>query len=263
LHGLNLAFLAPSETTSLCYISGMTSDPEAVGHFYATARGAVAAQLLRARLTAFWPPSELGPGRRISLLGLGYAAPYLRLWRDSAGRCIALTPAQIRAARWPPGAPSLSCIAEEDALPFPDLSFDRVLLVHGLEVAENARRLLREIWRVLKDDGRLLVVAPNRMGIWAQMESTPFGHGQPYSSAQLSRLLSESLFQVERKDTALYVPPTEIRLILRGAKLFERVGRRLALQFAGVIFSEAVKAAYAATPLCPRPRRRYGLVEAG
>jgi ubiquinone/menaquinone biosynthesis C-methylase UbiE len=28
-------------------------------------------------------------------------------------------------------------LAEEDALPFPDLSFDRILLVHGLE-AENA-----------------------------------------------------------------------------------------------------------------------------
>ena len=142
-----------------------------------------------------------------SVLGIGYAAPYLRLWREQAARCIALTPAQIGAARWPAGAPNLSCTAEEDALPFADLTFDRVLLVHGLEAAENARRLLREIWRVLKDDGRLLVVAPNRSGMWAYGESTPFGHGQPYSPGQIGRLLAASLFRVERRDTALYLPP--------------------------------------------------------
>ena len=127
-----------------------------------------------------------------SVLGIGFAAPYLRLWRDQATRCIALTPAQMGATRWPAGAPSLSCTAEEDALPFPDLTFDRVLLVHGLEAAESARRLLRETWRVLKDDGRLLVVAPNRSGMWAYWESTPFGHGQPYSFGQIGRLLAAS-----------------------------------------------------------------------
>ena len=56
-----------------------------------------------------------------SVLGIGFAAPYLRLWREQAARCIALTPAQMGAARWPVGSPNLSCTAEEDALPFPDL----------------------------------------------------------------------------------------------------------------------------------------------
>ena len=135
------------------------------------------------------------------MLGIGFTAPYLRLWREQATRCIALTPAQMGATRWPIGAPSLSCTAEEDALPFPDLTFDRVLLVHGLEAAESARRMLRETWRVLKDDGRLLVVAPNRTGMWAYWESTPFGHGQPYSFGQIGRLLAAALFRVERRDT--------------------------------------------------------------
>ena len=123
-----------------------------------------------------------------SVLGIGYAMPYLRLWRDQSSRCIALTPAQMGAARWPPGVPNLSCAAEEDCLPFADLTFDRILMVHGLEMAENARRLLREVWRVLKDDGRLLIVAPNRTGMWAYRENTPFGHGLPYSTGQLGRL---------------------------------------------------------------------------
>lgn len=204
-----------------------------------------------------WP--EL---RGQSVLGVGYAAPYLRLWRDHAARCVAVTPAQMGVTRWPAGAPSLSCTAEEDALPFPDLTFDRVLLVHGLEGADNARRMLREIWRVLKDDGRLLVVTPNRTGVWAYLESTPFGHGQPYSSGQLGRLLAGALYRVERRDTALWVPPTSSRLVLRSADLVERTGRRLTPTFAGVILTEAVKDVYAAMPVKPVLRRRLVLADA-
>ncbi len=235
----------------------MAADAHAAADFYGTARGAVAARLLRDRMLSMWP--EL---RGQSVLGVGYAAPYLRLWREQAMRCVAVTPAQMGATRWPAGAPCLSCTAEEDALPFPDLMFDRVLLVHGLEAADNARRMLREIWRVLKDDGRLLVVTPNRTGVWAYLETTPFGHGQPYSSGQLGRLLAGALYRVERRDTALWVPPTSSRLVLRSADLVERTGRRLTPRFAGLILTEAVKDVYAAMPVKPVPRRRLVLTEA-
>jgi SAM-dependent methyltransferase len=166
------------------------------------------------------------------------------------------------AARWPVGEPNLSCTAEEDVLPFPDLTFDRVLLVHGLEAAESARRLLRETWRVLKDDGRLLIVAPNRRGMWAYWESTPFGHGQPYSSGQIGRLLAASLYRVERRDTALYLPPSRWRLVLRGANLWERTGRTWLAGLPGVTITEAVKDMYAAMPVEAVPRRRMVLAEA-
>jgi SAM-dependent methyltransferase len=235
----------------------MTADAHLAADFYGTARGAVTARLLRARLALLWP--ELG-GQ--SVLGVGYTQPYLRLWRERAARCVALTPAQMGAARWPAGARNLSCTAEEDALPFPDLLFDRILLVHGLESAENGRRMLRELWRVLKDDGRILIVAPNRTGLWAYSEATPFGHGQPYSFGQVGRLLSGSLFRVERRDTALYLPPTNRRLILRASPLLERVGRRIVPGLAGVTITEAVKDVYGAMPLQVVHRRRLVLAEA-
>jgi len=228
----------------------MTADAHLVSQFYGSARGGVTAQIVRARLLAMWPSL-----RQQSVLGLGYAAPYLRLWRPDAARCISLTPAHLGAARWPPGAPNLACTAAEDELPFADLTFDRVLLVHGLETAENARRLLREVWRVLKDDGRLVIVAPNRSGMWAYWDSTPFGHGQPYSTGQVGRLLANGLFRVERRDAALWMPPFSARLVLRGAPLFERAGRRLAPGLAGVTLTEAVKDVYAAMPVHAVPRR--------
>lgn len=236
----------------------MPTDAGDAADFYTTARGAVAARLLRERLSLLWP-SVAGQ----SVLGLGYAAPYLRGgWRDSAARCVAVTPSQMGVSRWPTTSPNLTCTAEEDSLPFPDLSFDRILLVHGLEVADNARGLLREVWRVLKDDGRLLVVAPNRTGLWAQMESTPFGQGQPYSPGQIGRLLAASMFRVERRDTALYMPPSRLRLVLRGARLWETTGRQVAPGLAGVTISEAVKDVYAAMPLKKSGRRRLVLADA-
>jgi SAM-dependent methyltransferase len=239
----------------------MATDADAVAEFYASTRGAVAARLLRERLFEIWPDLA---GQ--SLLGVGYAAPYLPVWRTYPGhggaqRCIALTPAQMGTARWPEDDRSLSCTADEDALPFADLTFDRILLVHGLEQAEHARRMLRETWRVLKDDGRLLVVAPNRRGMWAYVEGTPFGHGQPYSFGQVERLLAATLFRVERRDSALYVPPTRLRTVLRSARLWERGGRRLAPQLAGVTITEAVKDVYAGMPVEAVARRRLALAE--
>jgi SAM-dependent methyltransferase len=235
----------------------MVTDTHAAGEFYRSRQGAMAAELVRERLRLLWPGLA---GQ--SVLGLGYAAPYLRLWREQAGRCIALTPAQIGAARWPSGAANLSCTAEEDALPFADLSFDRVLVVHGLEAAEHAPKMLREVWRVLKDDGRLLIVAPNRRGMWAHMEATPFGQGQPYSPGQIGRLLAASLFQIERRDTALYVPPVRWRVVVRTARAWERAGHMLAPGLAGVTLTEAVKDLFGAVPVAATPRRRMVLAEA-
>ncbi len=235
----------------------MVADTHTAAEFFASRQGALAAHLLRQRLQLLWPSLQ---GEAV--LGLGYAAPYLRLWREQAYRCIALTPAQIGAARWPPGAPNLSCTGEESALPFPDLCFDRVIVVHGLEASENVRGLLREIWRVLKDDGRLMIVAPNRRGMWAHVDSTPFGQGRPYSPGQVDRLLAAAMFRLLRRDTALYVPPTRLRLVLRSARLWERIGRPLVPRLAGVILAEAAKEMYGAVPADAVPNRRIVLADA-
>jgi SAM-dependent methyltransferase len=235
----------------------MAADAHTASQFYGSVRGGIVCRLLRQRLLQVWPDLT-----GLCVLGVGYPAPYLRAWQGQAERCIAALPAQVGVSRWPVVSPNLSCTVEEDALPFPDLFFDRVLLVHGLEAAENARGLLREVWRVLKDDGRLLVVAPNRVGLWAHVESTPFGHGQPYSPGQIGRLLAASLFRVERRDFALYVPPVRLRPILRAARVWERGGAWLAPKLAGVTLTEAVKDAYAAVPLQRGRQRRLVLSEA-
>ena len=235
----------------------MRADTHSAVTFYGSARGGVACRLVRHKLLEIWPDLTT-----LEVLGLGFASPYLRAWRGQASRCIAAYPTQVGSVRWPQIAANLACAVEDHALPFPDLSFDRVLLVHGLEVAESPRVLLREVWRVLKDDGRLLVVTPNRIGLWAQMESTPFGHGQPYSSGQIGRLLVSQMFRVERRDFALYVPPTRLRLMLRSAQLLEQIGHAALPHLGGVTITEAIKDAYAVMPLKPAKAFRRLLTEA-
>ncbi|HWT09103.1 MAG TPA: class I SAM-dependent methyltransferase [Roseomonas sp.] len=218
----------------------MSGEVHGFAAFYASPGGAMAARLLAQRLRALWPSL-----RGQAVLGIGHTIPYLPLWRGEATRAIALSPAQLGADAAPPGSAAL--VAEEEALPFPDLCFDRVLLVHGLEMADNARRLLREVWRVLKDDGRVLVVAPNRRGLWAHAEHTPFGHGQPYSPGQVTRLLERHLFRVERRDSALYVPP--YAPFLGAGSVWEAAGRAVwPARHAGLAIVEARKDLLAVTP---------------
>jgi SAM-dependent methyltransferase len=223
--------------------------------FYRAPLGAVTRRILRDRLRQVWPELK---GREV--LGLGHAGPYLRLWRRDAARLVSATPMALTTqdgmAPWPPEGPCAATMVDEERLPFADLSFDNILLVHGLEASENARRLLREAWRVLRPEGRLLAVVPNRRSIWAHLEHTPFGHGQPYSPGQLARLLERAMFTVEGREAALFIPPFGARPLLRGARIWEAVGRAVAPQIGGATVIEAHKAVMGLIPAAGMPARR-------
>lgn len=223
--------------------------------FYDTRLGQVARRMIRRRLRLIWPDL-----RGMRLLGLGYAAPYLRLFRDEAERVVAVMPSSQGVLAWPQEGPNAVALADEAELPLQDYSIDRVLLVHGLEFSEQARPLLKEIWRAMAGGGRLMVVVPNRRGIWARIDKTPFGQGHPYTASQLSRLLRETGFTPERVATALYAPPTASRMLLRSAAALERIGERWFTTFAGVSVVEASKQIYAKPAVKRKELRRPGLL---
>ena len=218
----------------------MRPDIVDLDQFYATRLGQVARRLVCRRLREIWPDTG-----GLSVLGVGYATPYLRTFRDKAERVVAAMPAGQGVIHWPRGEPSLVALSEEAELPLPDNSFDRVLLVHCLENAEQVRPMLREIWRVTACGGRLLVVVPNRRGVWARFERTPFGHGHPFSPPQLTRLLHETMFLPTVTTAALSIPPVTWRPLLNTAPAIERVGQRWGGAVAGVLVVEAGKQIYA------------------
>lgn len=221
--------------------------------FYGAPLGRLAHRAAMGVVRSWWP-NTVG----MAVLGCGFALPYLDLFREEAMRTMAFMPAEQGVVHWPPHgtAPtSATALVESDLLPLPDGSVDRILLVHLLEVTEHPRDVLEEVWRVLSPGGRVIVIAPNRRGLWARVDTTPFGFGQPYSRGQLARLLRETLFSPERSEEILYVPPYERRSMLRLARLFETVGRRLGLPGAGLHVVEASKQLYRPVPVRKTLRR--------
>jgi SAM-dependent methyltransferase len=229
----------------------MWSDVVDLRDFYATSLGQVAGRAVRSRVRALWPATA-----GLSVLGLGYATPLLRPFLDEATRVAAAMPMGQGVLRWPHGQANRSILIDEVDLPFADNAFDRVILAHALENAESLRAMLREVWRVLAGDGRLMVVVPNRRGIWSRIERTPFAHGHPYSANQLSRLLRDNLFTPVATDGALYLPPARSRMMLGAASAWERLGAHVGPRFAGVVIMEASKQIYATTEARARARRR-------
>lgn len=222
--------------------------------FYGRPLGRVARRLIQTRINAIWP-NVTG----LNVMGLGFATPYLADFHGDAERVLGLMPAQQGVLRWPSDGRCLTGLVDERELPLPDESMDRVLLVHGLEGSEAMRVMLRQIWRVLAPGGRLLIVVPNRRGLWARREATPFGQGQPFSRSQITQLLRESMLSPSQWESALFVPPFDWRPLLRSSAAWERIGHLLWPRFSGVILVEATKQIYAATPLQvsrKRPRVR-------
>jgi len=232
----------------------MWSDIVDLHEFYRSRLGQVARRLIRQRIRELWPDV-----RGMTVLGVGYATPYLRPFLDEAARVASLAPAAQGVMTWPSGEPGLVALADETELPFADLSVDRLLMIHSVEYSEQLRGMMREAWRVLSGNGRLLVVAPNRRGIWARLDRTPIGHGRPYSPGQLKRMLRESLFTPLHTEHALYLPPTQRRVLLHSANAFEQIGNRYFNAISGVVLVEATKQIYAATPTGKVAQRR-GLI---
>jgi len=231
----------------------MWTDVVDLRDFYDTSLGQMTRRLIRRQLRLLWP--DVG-GQRV--MGLGFATPYLRPFLGEAERVIAIMPASQGVLPWPHEGPCLTALADETELPLPDRSIDRMILVHALEAAEQVRAMMREIWRVLADGGRLIVVAPNRRGIWARMERTPFGNGRPYTPSQISRLLRDNLFTPVTLTSALLLPPTNSRMLLRSAPAVEELGLRWFDTFAGVVIVEAAKQIYAGTGLREAKGKRRG-----
>ena len=218
----------------------MRVDVLALQRFYASPLGEAARRAAARRLATLWPHAD-----GLDVLGVGYPAPYLDRFRGSARRVVTMMPVAQGAEPWPANGPVATALSEETRLPFMDAVFDRVLLVHALEECDAVQPMLREIWRVMAPEGRLVVIASNRWSLWAQSGMSPFGYGRPYSRLQLGSLLGDSMFEPVVSARALYMPPWG--WASGAADAFERVGELVWPAQGGLVLMEAVKRLYAST----------------
>ena len=232
----------------------MTIDVVDLHDFYRTPLGAVARHLLALKLVPRWK-SVAG----LNLLGLGYAVPYLDHWHHQSKlrseRVLAAMPERQGVIHWPMHSLCATTLVQSGNLPFPDQSIDRILLVHAIEMEDRPQDLLDEVWRVLSPGGSLIAIVPNRRGLWARFDTTPFGYGHPYSRSQLTQLLRQSMFSSIYWSESLFMPPLPSRMILKTAFIWEKLGDSLSLPFAGIHIVEATKLLH--RPVAVRKTKSY------
>ncbi|MEM8811912.1 MAG: methyltransferase domain-containing protein [Pseudomonadota bacterium] len=219
--------------------------------FYKRPLGRLTREVLRKKILEFWPNVT---GDRIC--GIGYATPYLRPFLKDAERVMAFMPAPQGVAAWPRYGPNRAALVLEAMFALPDSCIDRAVLIHSLEMAHHPRELLQEVWRVLTPGGRLLAVVPNRSGLWARMDSTPFGYGRPFSRGQMSHLLKDVSFSPIGWREALMMPPMFKQPRKSTARTWERLGCRFWPAFSGVIVVEAEKLLHQGIPAKASAARR-------
>lgn len=204
--------------------------------YYRSALGRAAQKNLRDQVLRFWPEAQ---GQTV--VGYGFAAPLLRPYLKDSRRVLALMPAPQGVMPWPAGMANVSVLSEETLWPLETGHVDRLILMHGLETSERPSDLLDEAYRVLGPGGKALFILPNRSGLWARSDNTPFGYGRPYSIGQLETQLKAHDFVPERHVSVLYQPPSSRRFWMKTGPAWERIGRAVPVLAGGVMLVEAAK----------------------
>lgn len=208
--------------------------------FYASRLGNTTLKLIANRLAA-----RHGTLMGATVMGLGYATPYLSTLPGDTAATLAFMMARQGVVHWPDSGAIQSALVDEADLPLLESTVDLALVAHGLELSDAPSDMLREVWRVMSPQGRLLLVVPNRRGLWARFDSSPFGHGQPYSRPQLAALLKDTGFSILSWSPVLYFPPSGRSLVLSSAAVLETIGSRIMPGVSGVLIVEATKQVYA------------------
>ena len=227
--------------------------------YYRTKLGRIVQRALREEVVKLWPDVK---GQTVA--GFGFAAPMLRPFLADARRVMCFMPGPQGVMAWPIGKENHSILIDEMNWPISTGFIDKLVVLHGLEVSDNSAALLDEIWRVLGPGGRVLFIVPNRSGLWARSDGTPFGFGSPYSMAQLETRLMSHRFLPEKHIAALYAIPSHTHFGLKVAQMLEGFSLKISMPFAaGVVMVEATKQVHAPTQsgLSVAVRRPLGVLE--
>lgn len=212
--------------------------------FYSGSLGQVSCRVIRRAVKNFW-----GEGKYESVIGIGYAAPYLTPFQDDARLTAAFMPAQQGAIAWPVMQASRTIMTLEDELPLADNSIERVIIAHALENTSHAEQLMAEVWRVLMPSGKVLAIVPNRSGLWSHYENNPFAYGRPYSKRMIERIFSEHMFEVTGIEPCLFNLPSHKRYVLRATDFMENIGSKFLRPMGGVLVVAAEKQVYSIKPV--------------
>ena len=234
----------------------MILDQMNIQEFYNSQLGLTVNECITKEISTKW--TDLN-GTRI--LGVGFSSPYTSFYNRNQNNIVSLLPPTPSTKCSAGNTTNQKLISLFHEIPLPDLSIDRIIIVHALEFSESANLMIRELWRILTDNGKIIFIVPNRLGIWCRFDSNPFGFGRPYSPNQLVRLLEDNLFTTIKRTTALYMPPIKVRGMNSLYQGWEIFGRNTFPNLGGIISVEAEKQIYSGNRVFASGQKRsYAVV---
>ncbi|MDD2721697.1 MAG: class I SAM-dependent methyltransferase [Gallionella sp.] len=148
-------------------------------------------------------------------------------------------------------------------LPFACNSLDMVLMPHVLDFAANPHQILREVERVLRPEGSVLISGFNPLSLWGLHRALGRRHGYPWCGhfiavSRLKDWLALLGFEVEAVRFVAYAPPFRQHKWLERSNFMESAGRRWWPAVGGVYFVHAIKRVPGLRLL--KPQWKQGLV---
>jgi len=160
---------------------------------------------------------------------------------------------------WRP-LPAAQLLSDTHALAIATGSVDAVLLPHTLELAPSPHALLREVDRILRADGRVVVLSFNPNGLWglrqvASSRGYPPGHRRPMLESRLGDWLKLLSFDIDQRRRYCHTLPFE--RVRRFANFPQEAwaSRWMPVLGGGYMLS-AQKRVHPMTPIKPLWRRR-------
>lgn len=165
----------------------------------------------------------------------------------------------------------VNTVANIEQLPLANDSIDAVVMHHALDFTEDSHALLREVTRVLRPGGQMLVIGFNPLSQWGLMRLFRRKHTVPWRGRFIARHRLIDWFRlldlrVDQSLSGLHVPPLNFGRLLVRSDSFEDVGRKLGSPFGGVYLISCIKQVAPITPILPkwRPvRAQRGVVPVG
>ena len=148
-------------------------------------------------------------------------------------------------------------VANNEELPLANDSIDVILIHHALDFTENSHRLLREVTRVLRPGGQLIIVGFNPWSYWGLWKFFKRKINIPWCGRFISkRRLSDWLqlldLQIESTSYGLHFLPFKFSKLLKSSDKIEKFGNRIKSPLGGAYFISCVKHVLPLTPIIPR-----------
>ncbi len=138
-------------------------------------------------------------------------------------------------------------------LPFRDKSFDYVTCIEMIEhmSKEDSELMLKEIHRVLKDDGKFILTTPNYKSLWPMIEYVwskinPIDYCEEHVNKQTFKSLEETLlksnFKINDKYSFFIISPFMNFMSDKLAKKMHDLEIKMLPRFGNIMLVETIKA---------------------